>query len=119
MTSSTECVNEDLDRNGQLSTTEDLNGNGRLTPGLPGLIAPASVTTSSAGSAEFTLEYGQQYAFWVDFDLSAKVVVAGTESSTAFSFPASALIDDLKDPDVTPAGRFSPFGIATECRNPN
>lgn len=119
VTSSTECVNEDLDRNGQLSTTEDLNGNGRLTPGLPGLIAPASVTTSSAGSAEFTLEYGQQYAFWVDFDLSAKVVVAGTESSTAFSFPASALIDDLKNPDVTPAGRFSPFGIATECRNPN
>lgn len=119
VTSSTECENEDLDRNGQLSTTEDLNGNGRLTPGLPGLIAPAFVTTNSAGSAEFTLEYGQQYAFWVDFDLSAKVVVEGTESSTMFSFPAAALASDLTDKDVTPAGRRSPFGVATECKEPN
>ena len=116
---STVCANEDVDRNGQLSTTEDFNGNGRLTPGLPGLIAPAFVTTNSTGSAEFTLEYGQQYAFWVLFELSAKVVVAGTESSTAFNFLASAPADDLKDPTVTPAGRFSPFGTATDCRNPN
>jgi len=116
---STSCVNEDGDRNGQLSTGEDLNGNGRLTPGLPGLIAPAFVTTNSTGSAEFTLEYGQQYAYWVLFDLSAKVVVAGTESSTGFNFLASALADDLGDKAVTPAAHVSPFGTATVCSNPN
>lgn len=116
---STVCANEDADRNGQLSATEDFNGNGRLTPGLPGLIAPAFVTTNSTGSAEFTLEYGQQYAFWVLFELSAKVVVAGTESSTAFNFLASALVSDLMDTTVTPAGAISPFGSATDCRNPN
>jgi hypothetical protein len=119
VSSSTECLNEDQDRNGQLSTTEDFNGNGRLTPGLPGLIAPAFVTTSSTGSAEFTLEYGQQYAFWVLFELSAKVVVAGTESSTGFNFLASALADDLGDKAVTPAAHVSPFGTATVCSNPN
>ena len=116
---STQCENEDQDRNGQLSTAEDFNGNGRLTPGLPGLIAPASVTTSNAGSAEFTLEYGQQYAFWVDFELSAKVVVAGTESSAVFNFPASALASDLSDSTISPASQVSPFGTATDCRNPN
>ena len=119
VTQSTECTNEDVNRNGQLSVGEDFNGNGRLTPGLPGLIAPAFVTTNSAGSAEFTMEYGQQYAFWVDFDLSAKVVVAGTESSTTFFFPASALADDLTDQAVTPAAYISPFGVASDCRNPS
>ena len=83
------------------------------------MIAPASVTTSNAGSAEFTLEYGQQYAFWVDFELSAKVVVAGTESSAVFNFPASALASDLSDSTISPASQVSPFGTATDCRNPN
>lgn len=115
----TTCVNEDANRDGQLSVGEDFNGNGRLTPGLPGLISPPFVTTSNAGSAEFTVEYGQQYAFWVDFDLSAKVVVSGTESSTSFFFPASAIADDLTDSAVTPAAYISPFGMALDCRIPN
>lgn len=123
----TRCDNEDENRDGQLATSEDDplrsggpgNGDRRLTPGLPGLIAPAFVTTNSAGSVEFTLEYGQQNAFWVDFDLSAKVVVAGTESSAIFKFPASAAASDLSDANVPPASRVSPFGTATSCRDPN
>lgn len=124
---STQCENEDENRDGQLSDLEDDpvigggrgNGNGRLTPGLPGLIAPAFVTTNSAGSVEFTMEYGQQNAFWIDFDLSAKVVVAGTESSAFFTFPASALASDLLDGGVPPASVVSPFGKATSCRDPS
>lgn len=113
---STMCDNEDKDRNGQLSGNNvDINGDGRLTPGLPGLIAPPFVTTDRFGGAEFTLEYGQQYAPWVLFDLSAKVVVAGTESSNAFKFRASALASDLTNKQVTPAGHVSPFGTATVC----
>lgn len=119
VTESTQCVNEDSNKDGQLSVGEDFNGNARLTPGLPGLIAPAFVTTNNTGSAEFTMEYGQQYAFWVDFDLSAKVVVAGTENSTVFFFPASALADDLTDKTVTPAAYISPFGVMANCSSPN
>jgi hypothetical protein len=121
------CRNEDLNRDGQLSGSEDDakieggngNGDGRLTPGLPGLISPAFVTTNSSGSAEFTLEYGQQYAYWINFDLSAKVVVAGTESSGWFAFLASAAASDLTNKTVTPAGLVSPFGTGTDCRKPN
>lgn len=121
---STQCQNEDEDRNGQLGykstgESEDYNGNGRLTPGLPGLIAPPFVITNSAGWAEFTLEYGQQYAYWVDFDLAAKVVVSGTESGTGFLYPAVALASDLTSDTVTPASYISPFGTATDCRDPN
>ncbi|GKS90104.1 Ig-like domain-containing protein [Acidovorax sp. SUPP2539] len=113
------CVNEDANRNGILDAGEDVNGNGQLTPGLPGVIAPASVTTDAAGSAEFTLTYGQQYAFWVNFELAAKAIVSGTESSSFFAFLASAAASDLTDKTVPPASRLSPFGTATSCSNPN
>ena len=115
---STTCDNEDVDRSGQLSGSNmDTNGDKRLTPGLPGIIAPPFITTNAAGAAEFTLEYGQQYAFWVDFDLSAKVVVAGTESSTGFLFPASALASDLTTSTVSPAAAVNPFGSSASCGN--
>ncbi|GKS98885.1 Ig-like domain-containing protein [Acidovorax sp. SUPP3434] len=114
------CLNEDANnRNGILDAGEDVNGNGQLTPGLPGVIAPASVTTDAAGSAEFTLTYGQQYAFWVNFELAAKAIVSGTESSSFFAFLASAAASDLTDKTVPPASRLSPFGTATSCSNPN
>lgn len=113
------CLNEDTNRNGILDAGEDTNGNGQLTPGLPGVIAPASVTTDAAGSAEFTLTYGQQYAFWVNFELAAKAIVSGTESSSFFAFVAGAAVSDLTDKTSPPASVVSPFGRATSCSNPN
>lgn len=113
------CNNEDLNRNGILDQGEDTNQNGQLTPGLPGVIAPASVTTDTAGSVEFTLTYGQQYAFWVTFELAAKAIVAGTESSSFFAFLASAPASDLTDKTIPPASVVSPFGTASSCSNPN
>lgn len=112
------CPNEDQDRAGQLSgNNRDTNGDGRLTPGLPAVIAPSFLTTNSAGAAEFTLEYGQQYAFWVDFDLSAKVMVAGTESSTGFLFTASAPAADLTNENSPPSAANNPFGSGASCSN--
>ncbi|GKS94557.1 hypothetical protein [Acidovorax sp. SUPP2825] len=113
------CLNEDTNRNGILDAGEDTNGNGQLTPGLPGVIAPASVTTDAAGSAEFTLTYGQQYAFWVNFELAAKAIVSGTESSSFFAFVAGAAVSDLTDKTSPPASVVSPFGRATSCSTPN
>ncbi|WP_271466228.1 Ig-like domain-containing protein [Paracidovorax valerianellae] len=113
------CVNEDANRNGILDAGEDANGNGQLTPGLPGVIAPASVTTDAAGSAEFTLTYGQQYAYWVNFELAAKAIVSGTESSSFFAFVATAAASDLTDKTIPPASRVSPFGTASTCSTPN
>ncbi len=113
------CVNEDANRNGVLDAGEDRDGNGRLSPGLPATIAPASVTTDANGSAEFTLSYGQQYANWITFDLTARAIVAGTESSALFSFVATAPASDMSSADVAPASVVSPFGVVLDCRLPN
>lgn len=114
------CENEDkANRNGILDANEDINGDGVLTPGQPGLISPAVITTNAAGNAEFQVTYGQQYAYWIDFDLTAKATVAGTESGAYFLFKASALSTDMTNKTIPPAAAVNPLGLATTCANKN
>lgn len=113
-----ECQNEDVNRNGILDSGEDQNSDARLNPGLPAVIAPASVTTSSTGFAEFTVTYGQQYALWFEMDLTARAMVAGTESSGSYLLTAPVLAADVTDRAIAPAGRVSPFGTGV-CTSPN
>ena len=114
------CLNEDKDKNGFLDTGEDTNGDSRLQPGIPGVISPSSVTTDSTGFAKFDLFYGEQYALWVDFEITAGATVAGTESRTTFNyFPADVMASDVSTETVTPAGVKSPFGIVLDCASPN
>ena len=72
--------------------------------------SPGLLTTDSSGRATFALQYGEQYALWVNVDLTAKSVVAGTESRTTQSFLLSMLADDATDTKSTPANAISPFG---------
>lgn len=111
------CRNEDLNRNGILDPGEEdpaVNGqsnrNGILEPGLPAVISPATVVTDAAGSAEFTITYGQQFAQWFQIDLTAKAIVAGTESSGVYSLLAPLAAEDATSETVAPAGYISPFG---------
>lgn len=113
------CPNEDLNRDGSLQPGEDTNHNGLLTPGMPGAIPVAAVTTDDTGFASFALEYGEQFAPWVQFEIAARATVAGTESVSKMQFMASALADDVNNREVTPAGRISPFGTALDCSVPN
>ena len=110
-----QCDNEDKNKNGFLDAGEDTNNNGKLEPGIPGVISPASVTTDSTGFAKFEVFYGEQYAIWVDFDITAGATVAGTESRTLFKFPASGMASDFNNVDVTPAAARSPFGVELDC----
>ena len=109
------CSNEDINRDGKLDAGEDLNSNGALTPGQPGLVSPANLTTDAAGNVEFNVTYGQQFAYWIDFDLTAKATVAGTESGAFFLFPASAPASDAANKDIRPAAFNNPFGSAASC----
>jgi len=114
------CDNEDQNRNGFLDVDlgEDKNGDGRLQPGIPGVVSPSTVITDSTGFAKFDLFYGEQYALWVDFEITAGATVAGTESRTTFNyFPAAAMSSDLTDKNATPAGYKSPFGVELNCRS--
>ena len=113
------CQNEDANRDGKLDSGEDFNSNGVLTPGQPGLVSPANLTTDAAGNVEFNVTYGQQFAYWIDFDLSARATVAGTESGALFLFPASAPSSDATNKDVPPAAFNNPFGTASSCSDRN
>ena len=117
------CRNTDTNRNGiyDPAVFEDANGNGvwdtgelretsPLKPGNVVVASPGLLTTDSSGRATFALQYGEQYALWVNVDLTAKSVVAGTESRTTQSFLLSMLADDATDTKSTPANAISPFG---------
>ena len=117
-TSPTICANEDLNFNGFLDVGEDINGNGVLTPGNVAAATPGIVTTDGAGIATFNLIYGEQFVPWATVKITARGTVSGSESSRSISYPLEGLLTDFKDPQV-PAGRYSPFGTATVCTNPN
>nr|WP_315208706.1 Ig-like domain-containing protein [uncultured Albidiferax sp.] len=119
MNSFVSCDNEDVDRSGIYSVGKDTNTDGALTPGSPGLIPTSSVTTSTSGSATFNLNYGEQFAPWVVFEIKARATVAGTESSKIFYYAAKGSADDFSSSTVAPAGRVSPFGTVLSCISPN
>lgn len=122
------CRNTDINRNGiyDPSVFEDANGNGvwdlgelretsPLKPGNVVVATPGLLTTDSSGRATFALQYGEQYAWWVNVDLTAKSVVAGTESRTTQTFLLDMLSEDAKKVDSSPANMISPFGVDTSC----
>jgi hypothetical protein len=113
------CPNEDTNRNGILDSGEDANGDGRLQPGLPVIVTPASVTTGSNGFATFFLQYGENYVPWVSALITARTSVGGTESVKTFAFPLEGVAGDFNQEAVAPAGVVSPFGTVASCQSPN
>lgn len=115
------CPNEDKDRDGILDRTpvnEDTNGNGRLDPGLPVVVTPASVTTGANGFANFKLQYGENFSTWVDTLITARTTVGGTESIKQQDYFLYALLSDMTG-EATPANVVSPFGTGSSCTDPN
>jgi hypothetical protein len=114
------CANEDADRNGILGGSDvDTNGNGKLDPGLPVVVTPASVTTDSGGFATFFLQYGKNFAWWVDTTLTARTSVAGTESVQTQKYLLDLSTVDANSLETQPPNYTSPFGTASSCANPN
>lgn len=123
--SSVWCRNEDLNNNGILDPGEDSvalgtgNGNGRLEPGAPVVVAPGTVTTDANGRATFNLNYGEQYAYWLELQLTARAQVAGTESRAVYRDVTWVLASDVTSETTAPAGAVSPFGTILSCTDPN
>ena len=125
------CYNEDLDLNGiyDASVDNDENANGLLEPGNVVTIdidaayvvtsTPPVAKTDSSGFAYFYITYAQEYANWIDVDLTARATVAGSESSNTASFNLDGLASDFTQETVSPPGFYSPYGTARRCGNPN
>ncbi len=85
---------------------------------MPVVLLPAALTTDINGYATFMLNYGKNYAYWLDTEITAKASVSGTESSKTINFSLPMLFDDAKLLS-SPANQISPFGIETDCADKN
>mgnify|MGYP002700357961 CR=1 FL=1 len=115
------CSNEDVDKDGILSGSEDTNGNGRLTPGNI-VNALGEVTTDEQGRAIIDITYAEVFGHWTYIDLTVSAQVNGTESFAKAEFILPVAGEDVTVEDNPPAsflGGTSPFGSASVCTDPN
>jgi len=125
------CANEDTNRNGVLETGENLNGaipypdgpfNTRLDPGKSDVsVTLLHARTRADGTAELQLQYAKSFATWVDARITvAASGVSGTEGrATYLVAPIPADAASFKNKDVPPAFAVSPYGVSSNCANPN
>ncbi len=77
--------NEDTNRNLILDPGEDVNLDGELTPlNTAAGNLPSKVTTDENGMAEFNLIYLKRSAVWIEDEITASVVVSGTETRSSY-----------------------------------
>lgn len=114
------CPDEDVNHNGVLDPGEDLNANGKIEAGNIATVVPDTGTASTAttdknGFALFWVYYPQQYAYWLEVSLTAKLTVQGTEFSETTVFIPDGVSTDFSQETVTPPGVVSPFGSDGVC----
>ena len=106
---------EDTNSNGMLDT-EDTNGSDKLEPTNSATTSASSITSSSDGSADFSLLYPQSHCNWVRVKLTATVRVGGSESVETSEFYLSCLASDLNNTDnAPPGGTEGLYGSAQDC----
>jgi adhesin/invasin len=111
------CLNEDENRNGMLDPGEDINSSGRLDPGGVATFASGTssntitIETGSNGFGDFSIYYFKENANWVAVMLTARTEVTGSEGTDATTFELKGMASDYSDPEVSPPGITSPFGV--------
>lgn len=110
------CANEDINRNGLLDTSEDVNGNGKLEPRKADVIISyvGGQVTGANGRTVIQVEYPQSVAYWIDYAVKVTTNVAGSEGSVEKLYLTEALKEDVEN------GSFlkPPYG-ALNCDSPN
>jgi hypothetical protein len=110
------CPNEDVLRKGLYEFAFDVNGNGRLEPGLP-LGMTVNGKTDALGMATLSLRYPRDRANWIIAELTVTGTVAGTETMARRSGRLPGLAKDYADRKVSPPGEISPYGKMPGCTN--
>lgn len=143
------CDNEDLNRNNtnevySNGAVEDANNSLNLTPGRPALEprkADVAVSfdgdskTNQSGAVVLKLEYPQNLASWVEFNLQVSASgVSATEGRANFQGILPVLASAVTNVNAEPAFSESPYGVQTSpvlftvnpagqsgqlCTNPN
>jgi hypothetical protein len=91
---------EDVNRNGIMDPGEDVNGNGLLSPPqAAGGAVPLTVTTDSNGAATFFLQYPKSSAWFIGDEVTARVIVMGTESAAKMTLILPMSVTDKFSPN--------------------
>jgi Bacterial Ig-like domain (group 1) len=107
-------TDETLHQNGFNDANEDFNLDGNLTPGNVAT-ATSNILTDALGFATTTVAYSQDFATWATVTLTAKVSVAGSETTSSVTFTLPGLAADYTTITAEPPGRISPFGQRRNC----
>jgi hypothetical protein len=111
------CVNEDTNRNGFLDAGEDSNGNGRLDPLKADVILSflSGNTTGANGRMTIQVEYPQNVATWLLYNLRVTTSVGGSEGTVQRTYRTSFIDGDEDNGSfLTP-----PYGASASCANAN
>lgn len=106
-------LNGDLNSSGGL--TEDINGDGYLTPGNVATINTTAITDAN-GFAQFYVTYAKQFASWVKVKIEGRIYSYGDQSLGGTVFYLPGLRADYGC-DSTPPGSISPFGLGAGANN--
>jgi len=97
------------------SVTEDINGDGILTPGNVAEVNKTA-TTDANGFAQFYVIYAKQFASWVKVRIEGRIYSYGNQSLGTTQFYLPVLSDDVKCGEIPP-GAISPFGLGASPNN--
>jgi hypothetical protein len=89
--------------------TEDINGDGVLSPGNVATIILTTATTGADGFAQFYVEYAKMFARWVKVRIDGFIYSYGDQSMGSTQFELPVLADDMKCTATVP-GPVSPWG---------
>ena len=100
------CENEDKNRNGFIDTSDgdDLDGNGILTPRKADVVISGDTQTDASGMAVIKVEYPQNVATWLEYEVKVTTSVEGSEGTVQKSYITGFVEGDEKNGSfLTPA----------------
>ena len=105
------CLNEDINRNGNLDSGEDKNGDGKLTPPKADIVVSYlnGRKTGANGRLAVQIEYPQNVATWLVYKLTVSTSVAGSEGRAERDFQTDYIIGD----EVNGSFLSSPYAQCT------
>jgi hypothetical protein len=107
------CINEDSDRNGSFTATEDINRNNRLDPRNSDVqVLLVDAKTGEDGLAVIKIEYPQNYGTWVAAEITvAASGVLGTEGRAVYLENPVPVPIDVVRAEARPPFQSSPYGL--------
>jgi hypothetical protein len=99
-------------------------GTGSSPPGTVAVTSdattvPADSPALATDSGFMNITYPEDHAAWVQVQRMATVTAQGTESSTSAKVWPPMLADEVIATNAAIPGRFSRYGQASTCSNPN